>query len=298
MISICIGIYNFDVTRLVKELVLQAQNAEIPYEIILLDDASDRDYQLVNAKLDFLPHVVYLQNFINVGRAIVRNTLASKAQYPYLLFLDCDSQIGHSDYLKKYIAEIPVQIVSGGTEYIHSKPPKERRLRWIYGIKREEKSAKIRMKNPNFAFTPFNFMIDAAIFRETSFDESVKGYGHEDTLFGIELLHKGLIVKHIDNPLIHLGLNETSDYLKQTENAIRNLIFIQQKIPNSQQFIDGVSLLKTYQKLRKYKFIPLYNCFYSLFKRLIISNLKSYCPSIFFFDLYKLGYLCHLNPEL
>src|SRR5574344_70043 len=298
MISICIGIYNYDVTELVNDLVKQANEEKIAYEIILLDDASERYFQLINAKLDFFPNVTYLQNFINVGRAVIRNTLASKAKYPYLLFLDCDAQISHPDYLKKYFAEIPTTIVSGGTEYSSEKPAKNCRLRWTYGIKREHKSAKLRMINPNFSFTPFNFMIRADIFNETAFDESVKGYGHEDTLFGIELLRKGITVRHIDNPLIHLGLNTTDQYLLQIENAIQNLIIIQQKIADSQQFIDSVALLKTYHKLRKIGLVSLYKKFYKIFKSLIIKNIKSSHPSILFFDLYKLGYLCQLNPKL
>ncbi len=298
MISICIGIYNYDVTRLVEDLTKQADEANIPYEIILLDDASKREFQLINAKLDFKPHVTYLQNFFNVGRAIIRNTLASKAQYPYLLFIDCDAQVSHPDFIQKYLAEIPTKIVSGGTEYSQTKPAKDCILRWVYGLKREQKSAKERNKNPNFAFTPFNFLINTEIFNSVIFDESVQGYGHEDTLFGIELLNKHINIKHIDNPLIHLGLNSTDIYLEQTQNAINNLLFISQKIDNPKVFIDSISLLKAYKKLQRKGLVTFYHKCYSLFEPLIIRNLKSGCPSIFLFDLYKLNYLYQQNPTI
>ena len=39
-LSICIPIYNYDVRAVVKELNLQANNAGVDFEILLLDDAS------------------------------------------------------------------------------------------------------------------------------------------------------------------------------------------------------------------------------------------------------------------
>ena len=75
MLSVCIGIYNYDVNQLVKDLCKQADKLGIEYEILLLDDASKHDYLMKNAKLDFLPHVTYLQNYRNVGRSVIRNLI-------------------------------------------------------------------------------------------------------------------------------------------------------------------------------------------------------------------------------
>ena len=107
MLSICIAIHNWDVNALVNELVKQADRLEKPYEVILLDDASDHEFQMKNSQLDFLEHVTYLQSYINMGRSYVRNVLAARAEYPYLLFMDCDTRVTHKDYLKKYIDLLP-----------------------------------------------------------------------------------------------------------------------------------------------------------------------------------------------
>ena len=298
MLSVCIGIYNYDVNQLVKDLCKQADKLGIEYEILLLDDASKHDYLMKNAKLDFLPHVTYMQNYRNVGRSVIRNTLASKAQYPYILFIDCDAKVTHNDYLKKYVEAAKTEkVIAGGVEYREKKPKKNQILRWKYGCIREMVPAEIRNQNPNASFSTFNFLIEKEVFDSVEFDESLAGYGHEDTLFGIDLMNRGITVKHIDNPLRHEGITSTDKFLKQTEHAIDNLFVVYDKVNDKQQFVDSVRLMKTFQKLQRKKFVGLYCRCYSLFKSFIIRNLKSSNPKMRCFDLYKLDYICRKFPD-
>ena len=293
MLSVCIGIYNYDVNQLVKDLCKQADKLGIEYEILLLDDASKHDYLMKNAKLDFLPHVTYLQNYRNVGRSVIRNTLASRAKYPYLLFMDCDTKVTHPDYLKNYVDAAPTaRVISGGYEYKAKKPKKNYVLRWAYGHQREMVPAEERNQNPNLSFSTFNFLIEKEIFKIVEFDETLSGYGHEDTLFGLELMEHGITVKHIDNPLRHEVVATNDRFLKQTENAIDNLFVVYDKVNDKQQFVDGTKLLKTFQWLQRKKLVKFYMRFYSVFKSLIINNLKSNNPKMRNFDLYKLNYVC------
>lgn len=293
MLSVCIGIYNYDVNQLVKDLCKQADKLGIEYEILLLDDASKHDYLMKNAKLDFLPHVTYLQNYRNVGRSVIRNTLASRAKYPYLLFMDCDTKVTHPDYLKNYVdAALTARVISGGYEYKAKKPKKNYVLRWAYGHQREMVPAEERNQNPNLSFSTFNFLIEKEIFKIVEFDETLSGYGHEDTLFGLELMEHGITVKHIDNPLRHEVVATNDRFLKQTENAIDNLFVVYDKVNDKQQFVDGTKLLKTFQWLQRKKLVKFYMRFYSVFKSLIINNLKSNNPKMRNFDLYKLNYVC------
>lgn len=293
MLSVCIGIYNYDVNQLVKDLCKQADKLGIEYEVLLLDDASKHDFIMKNAKLDFLPHVTYMQNYRNVGRSVIRNTLASKAKYPYILFMDCDAKVTHSDFLKNYVEAAPTaRVISGGVEYREKRPKKNQILRWKYGRLRETTPAEIRNQNPNFAFSTFNFLIEKEIFTAVEFDESLSGYGHEDTLFGIDLLKHGITVKHIDNPLRHDGITTTDKFLKQTENAIDNLCILYDKLDDRQQFVEGNRLLQTFQKLQRKKLVKLFLRFYSIFKSLVVRNLKSNNPNMRCFDLYKLNYVC------
>jgi len=293
MLSVCIGIYNYDVNQLVKDLCKQADKLGIEYEILLLDDASKHDYLMKNAKLDFLPHVTYLQNYRNVGRSVIRNTLASRAKYPYLLFMDCDTRVTHADYLKKYVEAAPTaRVISGGYEYKDKKPKKNYVLRWAYGHQREMVPAEVRNQNPNLSFSTFNFLIEKEIFKTVEFDETLSGYGHEDTLFGLELMEHGIVVKHIDNPLRHEVVATNDKFLKQTENAIDNLFVVYDKVRGKQQFVENTKLLRTFQRLQQKKLVKFYLRFYSIFKSLIIKNLRSSNPKMRYFDLYKLNYVC------
>ena len=293
MLSVCIGIYNYDVNQLVKDLCKQADKLGIEYEILLLDDASRHDYLMKNAKLDFLPHVTYMQNYRNVGRSVIRNTLASKAKYPYLLFMDCDTKVSHPDYLKKYVEAAPTaRVISGGYEYKERKPKQNYVLRWAYGRQREMVPAEVRNMSPNLSFSTFNFLIEKEIFKTVEFDETLSGYGHEDTLFGLKLMEHGIVVKHIDNPLRHEVVASNDKFLKQTENAIDNLFVVYDKVGNKQQFVDGTKLLRTFQRLQRKKMVKVYLRFYSVFKSLIIKNIKSKNPNMRCFDLYKLNYIC------
>lgn len=297
-ISILIGIYNWDVTRLIADLSRQADHLDTNYEIILLDDASDRDYQLTNAKLDFLPNVTYLQNCFNVGRSVVRNTLASKAHYPYLIFMDCDVSVCSDNYISNYIETIEIAenkerlVVAGGVVYNSTPPPHGKILRWQYGRKKEQKNAIERSKNPNYSFSTVNFLISKNVFKEVEFDENLAQYGHEDTLFGIHLLEKGIIVKHIHNPIQHDVLCSTERFLTQTQHSIDNLLLISEKVKNKSELIKNTKLLHTYEKLKNHRKIRWFMKAYQLFSSLIEKNLNSAHPSIFLYNLYKLHYLC------
>lgn len=292
MLSICIAIHNWDVNQLVKDLHKQASQLGIPFEILLLDDASDYDFQLKNAHLDYKDNVTYLQSYINLGRSKVRNTLAAKARYEYLLFMDCDTRVSHKDYLKKYLSALPADVVSGGYEYRKRRPRKDCILRWTYGHAREVRPAAERNQHPNESFSTFNFLIKKKIFEKVKFNETLQGYGHEDTLFGLELEDHGIIVKHIDNTLRHEVVCPTKTFLQQTENSIDNLLKIAELVKPTHSLEKSIALLRTYQKLKKLRIVWLYRLFYKITKKIILKNLYSARPKIRLFDLYKLGYLC------
>ena len=51
---------------------------------------------------------------------------------------------------------------------------------------------------------------------------AVKGYGHEDTLFAMELKRHGFAVTHIDNPLEHIGIEPVEEFLRKSANGVTN----------------------------------------------------------------------------
>ncbi len=298
MLSILIPVYNYNVTRLVEELVRQLTNAGFDAEIIVYDDGSELQYKDQNRVIIDFSQVKYVELSQNIGRAGIRNKLALTAKYPYLLFIDCDTEIHQSNYLKKYIQYIDKQyVICGGNAYYKTKPADTSLwLRWKYGMKREQKPSRVRNLKPWYSFMTNNFIIPKKYFDTIKFDESITKYGHEDTFFGIELKRHGIPVVHIDNPLIHEGLEPAIQYLTKTEEGIENLcLLMQTKTKYLEEMTRAIKLLRFYFILKKIKILRLYYFVFKWMRKFLRKNILGKKPSLFLFDLYKLGYLIEKN---
>ena len=291
MLSILIPIYNFKVVDVVMELKTQAEKLNIPFEILCFDDASST-HKEANSKLKNEAHVRYQELKVNIGRTKIRNLLVEEAKHNNLLFLDCDITIKKLDFLAAYAPYFNSgHIVCGGVAYQEEEPTKAQQLRWRYGRKREEKNASIRNQSPYQSFTAFNLLAPKNIFQQIAFNEQIKGYGHEDTLFGIELKKDGITVAHIDNPIIHLGLDENQTFIQKTEIGLQNLsILIQEN--------------KINKDVKLYRYYLL--CKPSLFlTEFVFTGLRKWCKnrltkgsnSLLLFDLFKLSYLLTLKAD-
>ena len=152
MLSILIPTYNYNAFPLVEVLQKQAQEENITYEIILLDDAStDALITKKNQAVETLENCQYHYNVKNLGRGENRNALYQKAKHPWILFLDCDTLPTASTFIKNYIdcfKSNDASVFYGGIAYQKLKPQNSELLRWIYGTKREAISLKTRQKNP------------------------------------------------------------------------------------------------------------------------------------------------------
>ncbi len=300
MLSILIPIYNFDVSRLVKALHKQSLSEKIDFEIVLLDDVSTDQFKEKNRRLSKLRHVVYEEQLENIGRARIRNRLAEKAKFPYLLYLDCDSEITTNDFIKKYIdTGKRSQVVYGGRQYNTDKPDDERYLlHWLHGRKREEIPFNIRKEEPNKSFMTNNFMISRQVFEDIKFNEKISGYGHEDTLFGYDLKKKNIEITHIDNPVIHLGLESSEEFLRKTREGIKNLKRIMKINGNEKRLVRDITLLWYYKLIVRSGLEKFVYFLYKKYEYILRRNLLSRKPNLFLFDLYKLGYLCSINGNI
>lgn len=299
MLSICIPVYNYDVTALVSSLHLQGINLNIPFEILLVDDASDDSYREKNQELNKLEQVNYIQLDKNIGRAKIRNFLADSAQYHNLVFMDCDSAVPNDKYLERYLDYCKAKaVVCGGRTHHPTPGGKAFKLRWLYGTRREEKTASQRAEKPNNSFMTNNFLISKDIFIKFKLNESIKGYGHEDTFFGYQLKKANTEITHIDNPLIHTGLETSEVFLQKTKEAINNLLGIYKTVNYDNKFAEMVSLLNAYRKISNWKLVFFFRWFYNLYHRPMENNLLGSNPKLWIFDLYKLGYLCKIVPNI
>ncbi len=288
MLSICIPVYNVDARDLIQTLHDLGLEQE-SFEIIVLDDASDFSFQKLNREVQALPHVLYKELTKNTGRSAIRNLFLKYAKYNYLLFIDGDAKVMRNDFLKKYFNyKQKADVICGGTAYENSLPESKYILRWTYGQQREAIPAEQRQQFPNRSFSGFNFLIKKNIFNKIRFDESITQYGHEDTLLGHALQKANIPVFHIDNPLIHLGLDESNIFLEKTEASIENLVYIQRKLKTDQAFTHQNKLLLTVARLEKTGLEGLVYFILKNIKNLLHKNLCSSNPNIRYFDLYKL----------
>ena len=294
MLSILIPVYNFNIVELAREIHLQAVGSGVSFEIIILDDSSGLSFREKNRIVGDWKNVRYEELTTNIGRARIRNKMAGMAGFPWLLFLDCDSQVVRPDYIVSYLARCEKEVViCGGRTYDERKPADPAYcLRWVYGRMREQKSAADRNCKPWNSFMTNNFVIARTVFDRVTFDESIHQYGHEDTFFGFELQRKGIPVIHIDNPLTHIGLETNEEFLKKTQESVSSLtMLMHQKTAYRKEMISGIKLLRHYSWLNRFHLLSLFLLFFTGFKKKIRDNLMSRHPRLFLFDMYKLGLL-------
>jgi glycosyltransferase involved in cell wall biosynthesis len=297
MLSVLIPIYNFDVRDLVIELKKQLTLAKVKYEIILVDDNSTK-YSNLNFQLSDLEHVSYEYLNKNIGRAKIRNYLASKAKYENLLFLDSDSGIDNKKFIENYLQNADSEVIYGGTKYSEKEIEPEKKLHYKYGKKREALITQERQSKPYLSFRTNNFVIKKYIFKQVFFDERIKKYGHEDTLFAYELAQKGIKIKHIENPVEHLGLENNTRFIEKVKESVESLNELAKEPKIKQErFFAEIRLLKYFFNLKKYYLCWLVNLCYKLFNKPIEKNLKSYKPKLFFLDLFKLMYICSIQKK-
>jgi glycosyltransferase involved in cell wall biosynthesis len=293
MLSILIPIYNEDLTTLVTELVRQARAESLAIEILCFDDASPQiHFHLQNEKLNQIPEVSYLRLSQNLGRSKIRNTLADHAKGDYLLFMDGDSKIVRDTYLRDYwSARNENTLLYGGRCYEDKAPAQEElRFHWRYGKAREQQTVAVRSQQPYHSFMTNNFMIPSALFHQIRFDESLKQYGHEDTLFGMALKAKGILIQHIDNPLQHDGLESAAVFLEKSKKAIENLHQLQRegkmvetKLSAAADYLQQKGLAILYLKL------------FTSLEPWLYNSLLTDKHSMRLFDLYKLGLLLRMR---
>ncbi|MDR2839727.1 MAG: glycosyltransferase [Paludibacter sp.] len=285
MLSILIPTYNYNVTLLVKQLHSQAMALLIDFEIIIIEDGSNK-FLAENVAISNLENVKYTVLQKNIGRSAIRNLLADTAKFNSLLFIDCDAEVANDYFLKQYLPFCSEKCVAvGGTAYNENEKNPAFSLRLKYGRQREAV-----IQN----FSTFNFLISKDLFQSIRFDETLKTYGYEDTLFGHQLTEIAANIYFINNKLIHNGLDENYIFLQKAENGLKNLI----KLYNSGNYLylkNYSKILNFFLKIKKYHLQKIISFFFKISKPLLIKNLTGKNPSLLLFDIYKLGVICQIK---
>tara|TARA_B110000046_G_C12953502_1_gene381226 strand:- start:17 stop:889 length:873 start_codon:yes stop_codon:yes gene_type:complete len=282
-----VPIYNFNVVDLINTILYQGRKSEKPFEIICIDDGSNKETLKLNSEISSNKSVNYQILKRNIGRSKIRNLFLEISNYKNLLFIDCDCSIQNGNFLEKYFEQLNNSVVYGGRKH-HNKPPKNKnkKLRWLYGIKKEDQNFNYRVENPYHSFRSNNFLIKKEILSQIRFNENIKTYGHEDTLLSIELKKNKIDIYQINNPIYHNGIEDNSVFLEKTKSAIKNLVMLER----SELDISSVKLIKTYNLINKLKLMWLIFSFSKTISKLLERQLLSSRPSLRIFDLYKLIY--------
>ncbi|MDR2805311.1 MAG: hypothetical protein LBB85_06670, partial [Dysgonamonadaceae bacterium] len=132
------------------------------------------------------------------------------------------------------------------------------------------------------------------IIEKYPFNEKIIRYGHEDSLFQMELEKHGLTIRFIRNPVIHIGLETNSRFIDKTQESVRNLYDLYASGVFNNMDIGKIRLLKTYILLRKWKADGLVNQLFPVMNWLNRKTNANGRPNLRVFDLYKLTFLTHI----
>jgi len=265
-----------------------ASALEVPCEILVCDDGSGLDWQPLfqEAGRDALVRILYQP--VNSGRAATRNRLAALAQYSILLFLDADVFIARPEFLDTYLRAIPTDVrwvIYGGCRYPEAMPEDPTlRLHWEYGRRVENPGLTDRKRHTHRHFHTVNFMVPKALMLQIPFDERLRRYGHEDSAWAAILSKEGIPIAHIDNPVIHLGLNTHVHFLRNVASSVANALALEK---TGESIRGGLSSSRRCLECVRLK--GLYYHLYRKFERQIVHNLMGRNPSLWLLGVYKLG---------
>lgn len=296
MISILIPTYNYNVLPLVENLYQQCENAKIDFEILVLDDASTNEEFLVeNIKINNLKGCRFEVLEKNIGRSKIRNLLATKAKFEWLLFLDADTFPSNQEFISNYLKAFSKgkSVIYGGVAY-PTNNSQNFNLRYTYGSERESILLEKRLLNPYRSFISMGFAIKKEVFETIKFNENLSGYGYEDSVFASELQQNNISLLHINNPVLHLNLETNEDFINKSQLALQNLLDFYK---NGEIDAETVKILKIYLKIKKLNLLFGVRWFFKVSEKSLLKNLNSHKPSLFQFDLYRLGYLSSLNKK-
>lgn len=294
-ISLLIPVCNYDIVALVHSM--KSCIGKIPefIEILIGDDGSSPDFRNKYKALEE-PGVRLIVSEKNIGRAAIRNKLALEAKGDYLLFIDADAMIpGTADaYISKWLPYLSkARVICGGILY-HSSPPgdPDKILRWKIGWKREQRKASEREKHPYSFFSTFNVMIDRTVFSKIRFNEELRQYGYEDALLSYQLEKAGISIRHIDNGLMHDGLESNREFLNKTKLGLENLSRLYDSVTDKRTFSSTVRILRLYNILAFFRLTLLLAGLYIRYKEKMEIRLDSHNPPMILFSIYKVCMFC------
>lgn len=295
MLSILIPVYNYEIVTLVNEIHKQATKSKIIFEIICLDDCSNENIIKTNKTIDNLSNTKYVLSKQNHGIAVTRQLLVNKAKYEWIILIDADVKLKNGFFISNYLEALKSEheVFFGGICYEDTPPHSKNILRWKYGKKYEEVSAKARNKKPYKITSAANILIKKSIYNRFYLDNIGNLYGM-DIFFGPQLKSNKTPILHLENSIYHLGLENSNKYLNKIDSAIRTLISLKY---DNKITIHENDLLKTFLWSKKIHLNYIFSFIYKHFNLQLKKNLLSSNPNMILLQLYKITFMCFLDSK-
>ena len=291
-LSICIPVFNFDVSELISDLQSQINSEKLDAEIILIDDASDHEFVNINKSLQAkVSQSIFLDK--NIGRSKIRNLFLKYSNSEYLLFLDCDGKVINENFLKTYFHFINKQnpdVIFGGRKVSEIEPDLEYGLRWKFATERENLPVSQRLKAPYLDFQTNNFVVKKSVLEKVPFNEGITQYGYEDLVFSKDLQDHQIKIDHIDNPIFNNDVESNILFLSKADQSAKSLAQLMRSDKNFER-VSQIRLAKAYLLMKKTGIIFIYKLIYKLSKSRIEKKLLTGKASLKVLDFYKLGQL-------
>ena len=219
LFSILIPFYRDDPSVLLRSL--NAQNVDADrLEILVMDDGSG-DADLTKAVENTIEAMRLPCRLItapqNRGRSATRNALQDGARADWVLFLDADMRVDHTDFLSTYLQIIEADqfdIVFGGFAVEDRASSPDTDLHRVLSGTSDCLPAEHRQKAGAQHVASSNLCIRKSVLNAEPFDSGFTGWGWEDSEWAARVSAKYRLL-HIDNPAVHLGLETTESLLSR-----------------------------------------------------------------------------------
>ncbi len=290
-LSVLIPVWNYDCRQLVEAMRRSCEAWGGTSEIVVCDDAStDTQLSLRNERGVRAAGARFVRNERNMGRARTRNLLADEARGTWMLVVDCDAAVPADFSIARYMAAAErADCVCGGLRHPSANPNPAATLRYRYERDADRRrAAAIRQRHPYDQLSTFNLLMRREVFMQVRFDEECREYGYEDALLGVELERRGVEVLHIDNPLVHCGLEANDVYLRKAEAALRTLRGLGGRMRGHSRVENAAD------RLRRWHVAWAARLAHRALGGLMRRNLLGAHPSLLVFSAYKLGYYLNL----
>lgn len=216
---VAVPTFRDDPSRLVEALASCA--AKAPFGLVIYDDGTGDPKMTANAQeaLRHFPQPGFLITAsVNLGRAIARNRLISATRSEWLLFMDADMLPDSPDFIAAYLKAAEEHqgpaLFAGGSSLKNSNINVATRLQAAQAAHSECLPATQRNLAPGQYVFSSNILVHRDILNAVPFDPGYKGWGWEDTDWGISIAKQYPVV-HIDNTASHLGLLPEALILKK-----------------------------------------------------------------------------------